>query len=77
MTLDVSCVGQFPSSRLCAKSPRRFGRRLCFLDQLKAGKLFSEILWVFNKTETLPNIRFRETDFEGELQMELVWVCVQ
>jgi hypothetical protein len=75
--LEVSCTGHFTSSCLCAKCPGHFGSWLCFLDQLKAGSLFPEMLWVFNKIETLLNVRFGETNFEGELQMELIWDCVE
>jgi hypothetical protein len=62
---------------LYAKGLEHFGSRLCFLDQLKAGNLSAEMLWVFDKIETLRNIWFRVTNFEGELQMELVWDLVQ
>jgi len=67
----------FTASFLRAKSPEHFVSQLCFLDQLKTRDLFSEMLWVFNKIKTLINVRFGETNFEGELQMELIWVCVQ
>lgn len=37
----------------------------------------AEVLGVFDKIETLRNVWFRVTNFESELQMQLVWDRVQ